>query len=108
MDKEIKITCKRCKKEVTILPAQYAYLKKKSLEMRSELVLPKLCDNCRIIKEQVKSIPMKIQMICNGVLEKSKDGDVNKDVMLIFGLARKQMKESLMAFGFIDKVETKE
>jgi delta-aminolevulinic acid dehydratase/porphobilinogen synthase len=108
MDLEIKIQCKRCKKEFVMLPAQYHYLKKKSEEMKSELVLPKLCDNCRMIKEQVKSIPMKMQMICNGILEKSKDGNVNKDVMLLFGLARKQMKESLVNYGFIDKEVSKE
>jgi len=100
---DIKIKCKRCKKEFIMYPAQYEYLVKKSKELKSELILPKLCDNCRIIKEQVKSIPMKMQIICNGILEKSKDAEVNKDVMLLFGLARKQMKENLTAYGFIDK-----
>jgi len=105
---DIKIKCKRCKKEFVMLPAQFNYLKKKSEELKSELILPKLCDECRIVKEQVKSIPMKIQMICNGILEKSKDAEVNKDVMLLFGLARKQMKESLVNYGFIDKSEVRE
>jgi len=105
---EIKIRCKRCKKDFEMLPTQYGYLVKKSKEMKTELVLPKLCDACRMIKEQVKSIPMKMQMICNNILEKSKDAEVNKDVMLLFGLARKQMKESLTNYGFIDKAETKE
>lgn len=102
---EIKIKCKRCKKDVVIDEAQYAYLNKKAKEMKTELILPKLCDDCRIVKEQVKSIPMKMQVICNQILEKSKDGEVNKDIMLLFGLARKQMKESLTNYGFIDKNE---
>lgn len=102
---EIKIKCKRCKKSFEMTPAQYSYLLKKSKEMKTDLVLPKLCDNCRIIKEQIKSIPVKMQMICNGILERSKDGSINEDIMLIFGLARKQMKENLICFGFIDKVE---
>lgn len=99
----IKIKCKRCKKEFEVQQAQYDYLKKKSEEFKSEFILPKLCDNCRIIKEQVKSIPMKIQIICNGILEKTKDEEVKKEIMLLFGLARKQMKENLVNYGFIDK-----
>jgi len=107
MDLEVKIRCKRCKKDFVILTEQYKYLQKKATEMKTELILPKLCEPCRMIKEQVKSIPMKMQMICNGILEKSKDAEVNKDVMLLFGLARKQMKESLVNYGFIDKEEVK-
>jgi len=102
---EIKIKCKRCKKSFEIPIDQLNYLQKKANEMKSELIMPKLCDDCRIIKEQVKSIPMKMQMICNQILEKSKDAEVNKDVMLLFGLARKQMKESLVNYRFIDKTE---
>ena len=102
---ELKIKCKRCKKDFDIPEDQYAYLSKKAKEMKTELILPRLCDNCRTVKEQVKSIPMKMQIICNEILEKSKDSEVNKDVMLLFGLARKQMKESLVNYGFIDKTE---
>jgi len=104
---ELKIKCKRCKKDFEIDVSQYEYLKRKAIEMKIELILPKLCDNCRMVKEQVKSIPTKMQIICNGILEKSKDADVNKDIMLLFGLARKQMKESLVNYGFIDREEVK-
>lgn len=100
---EIKIKCKRCKKEFLMSPDQYDYLTKKAKELNSTLILPKLCDNCRVLKEQLKSIPMKMQLICNNALKISKDEAVSKDIMLLFGLARKQMKESLTIFGFIDK-----
>ena len=103
MQLEIKTKCRRCKKEFTVSADQIRYLTKKAKEMKTEAAMPKLCDNCRVIKAQVKSIPMKMQMICNGILEKSKDADVNKDIMLLFGLARKQLKESLVNYGFIAK-----
>jgi len=99
----MKLKCKRCKKEFDLSDAQYKFLENKSKEMKSELILPKICDDCRLIKEQVKSIPLKIQSMCNNILKKSKDEETNKDIMLIFGLARKQMKENLTAYGFIDK-----
>lgn len=102
---DLNIKCKRCKKIFELDIKQYEYLKQKSKELKSDLILPKLCHECRIIKEQTKSIPMKIQVICNGILQQSKEEAVKKDVMLIFGLARKQMKENLMAYGFIDKKE---
>ncbi len=73
---DIKIKCKRCKKEFKIDPEEFNYLQKKANDMKTELILPKLCDNCRMIKEQVKSIPMKMCMICNQVLEKSKITDI--------------------------------
>lgn len=100
---ELKIKCKRCKKDFLLEEKQYNYLKYKAEELKSELILPKLCHDCRIIKEQVKSIPIKMQNICNQILQVSKEENVKKDVMLLFGLARKQMKENLMVFGFIDK-----
>jgi len=105
MELNVKIKCKRCGKEFEMLPAQYRYLIKKSTEMKTELILPKLCDPCRMIKEQVKSIPIKMQTICNEVLKMSRDIEINKNVMLLFGLARKQMKENLTCYGFISKKE---
>lgn len=101
----MKINCKRCKKEVEISTEQLEYLRKKSKELKTELVLPKLCNECRLTKEQIKSIPMKIQSICNDILNKSKDNEVNNNVMLIFGLARKQMRDNLVNYRFIDSVE---
>ena len=100
---ELKIKCKRCKKDFLLEEKQYNYLKYKAEELKSELILPKLCHDCRIIKEQAKSIPIKMQNLCNQILQVSKEENVKKDVMLLFGLARKQMKENLMVFGFIDK-----
>lgn len=105
---DFKIKCKRCKKEFVLDEKQYLYLKRKAEELKSQLILPKLCHDCRIVKEQTKSIPMKMQNICNQILQMSKEDAVKKDVMLLFGLARKQMKENLMVFGFIDKTESKE
>lgn len=101
----MKLKCKRCKKDFEISEAQYNYLKNKAKELNAEFIAPKLCDSCRLIKEQVKSIPMKIQIICNSILEKSKEDEVKRDIMLLFGLARKQMKENLTNYGFIDKPE---
>ncbi len=107
---DIKIKCKRCKKQFDVSESEYAYLKRKSQELKSEFILPKLCNDCRIIKEQVKSIPMKIQTICNLLVEQKEFNveDSKRQIMLIFGLARKQMKENLINFGFIDKEQVKE
>jgi delta-aminolevulinic acid dehydratase/porphobilinogen synthase len=102
---ELNIRCKRCKKNFILEDKQYVYLKRKAEELKSQLILPKLCHECRIIREEIKSIPMKMQNICNQILQTSKEETVKKDVMLLFGLASKQIKESLTAFGFIDKKE---
>ena len=100
----MKLTCRRCQTSFEIKKEEFEFLKNKAEEKKNEFIMPKLCDRCRTLKKTIKSIPIKIQQLCNVLLEDTTlTSEVKNNLRVIFGLASKEMKQNMVAFGFIER-----
>ena len=100
---EMKIICQRCKKSFILTRKQHQFLSEMAKKKKTELILPKFCSECRILRMEIKSIPKKIQQLCNILLGKDyiKDED-KKMIRVIYGLTRKEVKYHLLSYGFMN------